>query len=689
MDYKKILELQDWSWLKRPLNSENLVHEVQLPAYLDMLYRLNCTFLLEDFESAEEHALFYLCWWFIHRAKKESLDIYPYSNDETILNLLYSAKYTEPVFEDIHLTNLHYCYWKMISGALKKNFDIENNKEDRIRYLYWIYVWGVKSTYHLSDYEKSLICAPAIGCCTHDGTKPLTKIMSLFRIVEFEENDLNRKLTEREKIQIEAKLFCRQDNSFVIIDDEQVEYLLSPIGDDINYLRIMDLMYSINSYAQESFDLGSVTSKLEYIEWFYEHGIKSYFVDNKLLQPLEEIRKANGLRTRELPSTLSEKTERKIKRKCSSLKTLKDGVNVVGYPLAELGIGEDARTTASALHSNDVSVGAFSLDTESNQHPMQDNSIEDLLIPSLEFNINIINAPPTSGPIAYYDYGKDLFENKYNIGYWPWEFDSWNPKLNFSYNFVDEVWAPSTFLQKAFAQNSNKPVLHMPLAVSLPSFEKLERSHFGLPDDKFLFMFVFDINSKMARKNPYAIIDAFFQAFKGNNNVGLVIKTMYADGGDAIWKEFLESLNNDPRIVVINKVLRKNELLALMECCDSFISLHRSEGFGRCLAESMLLKRPLIATNYSGNTDFCFEDNSWLVNFNLIDVKEGEYVYAEGLHWADPDVAQAVDHLKAVYRNDGHVKQLVENAYYQIVNNHNEIVIGKRYKERLQSIGLS
>ena len=51
--------------------------------------------------------------------------------------------------------------------------------------------------------------------------------------------------------------------------------------------------------------------------------------------------------------------------------------------------------------------------------------------------------------------------------------------------------------------------------------------------------------------------------------------------------------------------LEREELLALYGCCDVFLSLHRSEGFGRGMAEALQLGLDVIATAYGGNADFC------------------------------------------------------------------------------------
>src|SRR3546814_19524450 len=91
-----------------------------------------------------------------------------------------------------------------------------------------------------------------------------------------------------------------------------------------------------------------------------------------------------------------------------------------------------------------------------------------------------------------------------------------------------------------------------------------------------------------------------------------------------------------------------NDTKNLLRCCDCFVSLHRSEGFGRGLAEAMYLGKPVIATRYSGNLDFMDERTAYLVDHELVPVQTGEYPFAEGQHWADADTGQAADYMAAL-----------------------------------------
>ena len=96
-----------------------------------------------------------------------------------------------------------------------------------------------------------------------------------------------------------------------------------------------------------------------------------------------------------------------------------------------------------------------------------------------------------------------------------------------------------------------------------------------------------------------------------------------------------------PDIVAIDGWLDGGERHALTACCDCYVSLHRSEGFGLTLAEAMHLGKPVIATGFGGNLDFMTPDNSWLVDWEPVEVGAGAFPYPPHGHWADPSVEHA------------------------------------------------
>jgi hypothetical protein len=95
--------------------------------------------------------------------------------------------------------------------------------------------------------------------------------------------------------------------------------------------------------------------------------------------------------------------------------------------------------------------------------------------------------------------------------------------------------------------------------------------------------------------------------------------------------------------------MRRPEILALFNACDCFVSLHRAEGFGRCLAEALLLGKQVVATGFSGNLDYCQEPRVAIVRHKLVPLREGDYMWGNGQSWAEPDIDHAAEQMRSVY----------------------------------------
>ena len=364
------------------------------------------------------------------------------------------------------------------------------------------------------------------------------------------------------------------------------------------------------------------------------------------------------------------------------------GVNLVGYANAEHGMGEHVRMSATAFATTDAAFGVvnFQVGVSSRKQAQLNHGA---LISSNVYKVNLFHINADQMLTAFCHLGRNFFSNRYNIGYWLWELskcpDEWLPIMG----LVDEIWAPSRFIQHAFAQRSCLPVQYMPLCVQVPPLKGYHRSDFGLPPDRFLFLFAFDFLSFMDRKNPFAVIDAFQCAFPDRGaNVGLVIKSMNGDPGHPRLKHMVEMIGDDPRIFIFNKVMTRDEVVGLIDVCNSFVSLHRSEGFGFGPAEAMYLGKPVIVTNYSGNTDFTLPDNACLVDYRLIPVIEGQYVFDRGQVWADPDIEHAAWHMQKLVEDNIYSTALGKKAATFIKGNHSPAQIGALYHRRLRELHL-
>jgi glycosyltransferase involved in cell wall biosynthesis len=264
------------------------------------------------------------------------------------------------------------------------------------------------------------------------------------------------------------------------------------------------------------------------------------------------------------------------------------------------------------------------------------------------------------------------------IGFWAWELE-WLPDYwRHAYSFYDEIWASTEFAEQAFQRDGLRPVTKVPMAVIEPEIDdNLTRADLGLPETATLFLFMFDFRSYAARKNPQAVVRAFLQAFPdGNEDVHLLIKTSGADAMPADARA-LRELANDHRIELRDERLERSFLLNIIRSADAFVSLHRSEGFGRGPAEAMLLGVPTIVTDYSGSSDYATPANALLVDYQLTTVMECDYPGVTGQKWAEANVATAARHMRWVNRNRAKARALGQRGRKQIQRMYNTQIVGE------------
>ena len=328
------------------------------------------------------------------------------------------------------------------------------------------------------------------------------------------------------------------------------------------------------------------------------------------------------------------------------------GVNLYGFAYGELGIGEDLRMAVACCEAANipyhvVNVDAGNIRQADNLLKGKTHDLHSKALPPYRNNIFCLPAFDTASRV-FMQKGASAFEGYHNIGWWPWELSvfpkAWQPH---AFKLVDEVLASSTFLEEMYKRSTDKPVHLVPLAVSVDRIKRHPRKYYGLPEKKYLFVYVFDFNSSVARKNPMAAVNAFKQAFpQTDKTVGLVLKTMNANPENPEWKEFLASCQEDKRIYVLTETMDRPDVLGLIDCCDAYVSLHRAEGFGRTIAEAMQLGKPVIATNYSGNVDFKNKSQYFLINYELTEVEIFSYQWVEEsdlANWANPKIENAAE----------------------------------------------
>ncbi len=290
------------------------------------------------------------------------------------------------------------------------------------------------------------------------------------------------------------------------------------------------------------------------------------------------------------------------------------GVNVYGSWGTSSGVAEGARRHARALLHSDVAVTlpyGFRLPNyDVRVVPREFYDVEkhpQFAINLLMANINEFHEIPRAalGSAA---------APHWNIGVWIYEFSEIPLVLLPRFAQVDEIWSLSRFATTTFRRYFDGPIHQLPHIVDpRPQSSAVSdvRRHYGLREDATVVMFSFDFASGWARKNPLAVIAAFRDATRAQDNAQLVMKV---SGLSPTYRSILESDLASVDGVLIDAHLSEAELGDLFHAIDVYCSLHRAEGFGLGMAEAMAIGKMVIGTNYSGNLDYMTAHNSRLVS---------------------------------------------------------------------------
>jgi glycosyltransferase involved in cell wall biosynthesis len=364
-------------------------------------------------------------------------------------------------------------------------------------------------------------------------------------------------------------------------------------------------------------------------------------------------------------------------------------VTIVGYPFQPTGMAEHARSTFRALQAVGVTPALLDVGEAGPVDPDLAADFAPHLTTTLGRGVNIfgVNGDEAARVIGRLD--EAAFAAGYNIAYPAWELARYPAEWAQVLERFDEVWAPSAFVQQALAQAVSRPVHRMLLPVDLKLSSFLGRRHFGVPEDAFVVLFFFDLLSFAARKNPAAVLDAFEIVAARRPDAELVCVIKVRGGtGDAVQAELearVAALHG--KAMLVTGDLSDNEIKNLVRNCDVFVSLHRSEGFGRGMAEAMAFGRPAIATGYSGNVDFMLPGTSLLVDHELIPVPADAYPHSEGQVWAAPSAEHAAALIEQFLDDPEAARAMGRRARAHIDKTLSLKAAGRRILVRLKAIG--
>jgi len=436
---------------------------------------------------------------------------------------------------------LHLAIWQLRPFDLQKYYPLDSIK-GRTGFLAWCVVHGRKEYAALRELHVfwEALAQPA-DIPTTDYSGAITRLMVLAVLSRLELQLDQMLITEEQQLTL-LQWFCLHGWKELAlcpeaIADCQRAFFERKLSNGFTFIEV--IVYSSRPDLQSQFNLETDQGRSEYSQWLINHGTQETILS--LFQP--------KLSHAKLHENAPDKSF---------------GVNLIGYAFGELGIGEDVRMAALALQDAKIPFTVINF-RPGDDIRQNDRSIEQWITDTPIYPINIVCLTAMEHLRLFAEQGQTLFKNRYTIGYWPWELKNWPANWQHCFSLVDEVWASSQHIRQAAETVSPVPVLTMPMAVALPKVKRYTRKQWTLPSSDYLFVFSFDGNSSMARKNPLGVIEAFQNAFpKGKEPVGLVIKCMRPDEKNPAWQAILKIAKKDSRIHVIDKMLDKPEVLGVL-----------------------------------------------------------------------------------------------------------------------------
>lgn len=371
-------------------------------------------------------------------------------------------------------------------------------------------------------------------------------------------------------------------------------------------------------------------------------------------------------------------------------------VTVTGFLRGTLGLGQAARAYTAALQAAGVEVATHAVTPDPpvermprGTKPRADDQPWEDLTAGRAPEVQLLCVNPEQLPGLAAELGLDAEDEQrpgYRIGVFGWEVQGAPEGWRAAFDLVDEVWVYSSWVAEQVARAADVPVVVMPLPVEAPPAAP---DTAALPlelGDAFTFLFVFDFFSTLARKNPLGLVEAFKQAFAPGEGPRLVIKTINGEHRLEAREQLRYATEGREDILIVDATLSRPQLDALFARMDAYVSLHRAEGFGLTLAETMAIGKPVVATGYSGNTDFMTPSNSWLVDYDLVPVgKDAEHYPADAM-WAEPSVADAARALREVVEQPDEVQRRGERARQDIAAHLSAAACGAQARHRLERI---
>lgn len=202
------------------------------------------------------------------------------------------------------------------------------------------------------------------------------------------------------------------------------------------------------------------------------------------------------------------------------------------------------------------------------------------------------------------------------------ELDRFNEKELYHLKYPDELIVNSTWAQEVIKEQTGRDSYVVPLGTDSNIFHKVEKKQGP---------YTFFIGGKWEIRKAHDIIaECFARAFPNQKDVKLIVachNPFLTRNEIEEWENKFCGLN----VEFAGPFQTQLELAAKMAIADCGIFVSRAEGWDLPCLDMMSMGKPIIASFCTAHTEYCNDDNSFLLHFkDFEDAYDGKWFHGQG-----------------------------------------------------------
>jgi hypothetical protein len=237
---------------------------------------------------------------------------------------------------------------------------------------------------------------------------------------------------------------------------------------------------------------------------------------------------------------------------------------------------------------------------------------------------------------------------------------------------IDEIWAPTRFIQASLVLATTLPVLHMPVAWNFPTPVATGRAF--IPDGR---PYILAESDGLPGSGPVeAAVRAYAVAFESWPTTSRPVLAVRAQAADDKLRAMIAAHDS----VLIPATADPAALIAGASCV---LALHRGEALGLAILQAMASGVPVVATEFGGCTDLLTPKTGFPIGFRLLPRTGGAETESWVGAWAEADLDHAAWSLRDLFGRPEVARRRAEEGRRQLDTLHDPATVAARQARRL------